>query len=183
MTDDHQDTDSPERSPESEVDFHFMQEAINVAREAEAAGDIPVGAVIVFEGEVIARAGNGRKIHGDPTAHAEVVALRLAAEKIGHWRLHGCTLYVTLEPCLMCSGAIILSRVDRVVFASEDPKAGAVTSLYRVLEDTRLNHRPEVTSGIRAEECSEMLRAFFRTRRAESAKKKKRRGDREAEGA
>jgi len=138
-------------------------------REAEAAAshsDVPIGAVVLdASGAVIARAGNERELHGDPTAHAEVVAIRRAAEAVGEWRLTGCTLVVTLEPCTMCAGAIVASRIDRLVFGAFDEKAGAVSSLWDVVRDPRLNHRPTVIPGVLAEECGELLDAFFRERR------------------
>jgi tRNA(adenine34) deaminase len=146
-------------------DEGFMREAIAEASKAEAAGDIPVGAVIVKDGAIIARAGNARKISDDPTAHAEVLAIREAAKVVGNWRLEGCTLYVTLEPCTMCAGALVLARVARVVYAAPDPKAGAVESLYEILSDTRLNHSPEVAGGLLAEKSADLLRDFFRARR------------------
>jgi len=146
-------------------DEPFMREAIAEAMKAEADGDIPVGAVIEKDGVIIARAGNARKLSDDPTAHAEVLAIREAAKVVGNWRLEGCTLYVTLEPCTMCAGALVLSRLKRVVFGATDPKAGAVESLYTVLGDTRLNHNPEVAGGLLAEESALLLRTFFRARR------------------
>ena len=146
-------------------DVGFMQEALAEARAAESHGDVPIGAVVVKDGRVISRARNRREIDGDPTAHAEVLALRDAARHVGLWRLDGCTLYVTLEPCFMCAGACVNARVDRVVFAATDPKAGAVGSLADVLADTRLNHNPEVVGGVLADEASALLKAFFSTRR------------------
>jgi tRNA(adenine34) deaminase len=146
-------------------DEPFMREAIAEAMKAEADGDIPVGAVIEKDGVIIARAGNARKLSDDPTAHAEVLAIREAAKVVGNWRLEGCTLYVTLEPCTMCAGALVLSRLKRVVYGATDPKAGAVESLYTVLGDTRLNHNPEVAGGLLAEESALLLRTFFRARR------------------
>ncbi len=139
---------------------------------AEAAGclltgDVPVGAVVVAaDGSVLARGRNEREASGDPTAHAEVLALRRAAAALGSWRLDGCTLAVTLEPCTMCAGALVLARAARVVYAAPDPKAGAVGSLWDVVRDGRLNHRPEVVAGVRAEEAAAQLRAFFAERRA-----------------
>jgi tRNA(adenine34) deaminase len=146
-------------------DEPFMREAITEAMKAEADGDIPVGAVIEKDGVIIARAGNARKLSDDPTAHAEVLAIREAAKVVGNWRLEGCTLYVTLEPCTMCAGALVLSRLKRVVYGATDPKAGAVESLYTVLGDTRLNHNPEIAGGLLAEESALLLRTFFRARR------------------
>jgi tRNA(adenine34) deaminase len=146
-------------------DEPFMREAITEAMKAEADGDIPVGAVIEKDGVIIARAGNARKLSDDPTAHAEVLAIREAAKVVGNWRLEGCTLYVTLEPCTMCAGALVLSRLKRVVYGATDPKVGAVESLYTVLGDTRLNHNPEIAGGLLAEESALLLRTFFRARR------------------
>ena len=128
---------------------------------------MPIGAVVLDDsGQVIGRGRNEREAVGDPTAHAEVLALRAAAEARGEWRLDGCTLVVTLEPCTMCAGAAVLSRVARVVYGADDPKAGAVGSLWDVVRDRRLNHRPEVIAGVRADESSELLRGFFETHRA-----------------
>ena len=146
-------------------DVGFMQEALAEARAAEAHDDVPIGAVVVKDGAVIARARNRREADGDPTAHAEILALRDAARHVGLWRLDGCTLYVTLEPCFMCAGACVNARVDRVVYAATDPKAGAVGSLADVPADTRLNHNPEVVGGVLAEEASALLKAFFAARR------------------
>jgi tRNA(adenine34) deaminase len=144
-----------------------MGEALAEARAAVAHGDIPVGAIVLApDGSEIARGRNEREVAADPTAHAEVLALRRAAAAVGSWRLDGCTLVVTLEPCTMCAGAVVLSRVARLVYGATDPKAGAVGSLWDVVRDPRLNHRPEVLGGVLAEECGELLRAFFRDRRA-----------------
>jgi len=143
----------------------FMAKAIDQAKRAEALGDVPVGAVIIREGAIIAAAHNRTVSDGDPTAHAELLAIRKAAQVLGDWRLSGCTLLVTLEPCCMCAGAIVLSRLDRLVYGAGDPKAGAVASLYRICSDERLNHRPEILSGVRADECGEMLRRFFAAQR------------------
>jgi tRNA(adenine34) deaminase len=136
--------------------------------EAELAGsDVPIGAVVVdADGQVIGRGHNEREETGDPTAHAEVLAIRAAAEHVGEWRLTGCTLVVTLEPCTMCAGAIVLARLDRLVFAAYDEKAGAVGSLWDVVRDRRLNHRPEVVSGIMADEAGARLRDFFNGQRS-----------------
>jgi tRNA(adenine34) deaminase len=145
-----------------------MREALAEARSAPATGDVPIGAVVLDPaGKVIGRGHNEREAVGDPTAHAEVVALREAAAARGEWRLEGCTLVVTLEPCTMCAGAAVLSRVSRVVFGAYDDKAGAVGSLWDVVRDRRLNHRPEVISGVLAEECTLMLRDFFATHRVD----------------
>ncbi len=139
-----------------------MREALVVARTASAAGDVPIGAVLLdADGVVVAAAGNEREQHHDPTAHAEVLVLRRRGEQLGTWRLDGHTLVVTLEPCTMCAGASVLARVERIVFGAYDPKAGAVASLWDVVRDPRLNHRPQVVGGILADECGELLRAYF----------------------
>ncbi|GAA4818825.1 nucleoside deaminase [Nocardioides caeni] len=143
-----------------------MGRALDEARAALASGDVPIGAVVVDEsGEVIGAGHNVRERDGDPTGHAEVLALRAAARVRGEWRLSGCTLVVTLEPCTMCAGASVLSRVDRVVFGAYDDKAGAVGSLWDVVRDRRLNHRPEVVAGVLAGESTALLDAFFATHR------------------
>jgi tRNA(adenine34) deaminase len=142
-----------------------MRLALDEALAAQAHDDVPIGAVVVRDGEVIARRHNERELSGDPTAHAEVLALRDAAAVVGHWRLLDCTLYVTLEPCVMCAGALVNSRIGRVVYGATDPKAGALQSLYEVCADERLNHRPPVTAGVLADECGQVLKAFFATRR------------------
>ncbi|MCX4982238.1 tRNA adenosine(34) deaminase TadA [Streptomyces sp. NBC_00572] len=142
-----------------------MRLALAEADAAVPAGDVPVGAVVLGpDGTVIARGHNEREATGDPTAHAEVLALRRAAAATGEWRLTGCTLVVTLEPCVMCAGALVQSRVERVVFGAPDEKLGAAGSLWDLVRDRRLNHRPEVVQGVLAEECAEQLTAFFRTR-------------------
>ena len=139
-----------------------MRDALGEAAQAERVGDVPVGAVLLdADGEVIGRGHNAREAAGDPTAHAEIVALRRAAETVDGWRLDGTTLVVTLEPCTMCAGALVLARVARLVFGAYDEKAGAVGSLWDVVRDRRLNHRPEVVGGVLAEECGEVLRRFF----------------------
>jgi len=143
-----------------------MGAALEEARAALATGDVPIGAVVVDRsGDLVATGRNVREATADPTGHAEVVALQAAAAARGEWRLDGCTLVVTLEPCTMCAGAAVLARVDRLVFGAFDPKAGAVGSLWDVVRDRRLNHRPEVVSGIRAEESTALLEEFFRTHR------------------
>ncbi|MBK5111823.1 MAG: nucleoside deaminase [Thermoleophilia bacterium] len=142
-----------------------MDRAIQEARAAEQHGDVPIGAAIVRRGEVIAAGGNRRELDRDPTAHAEVIAIRAAAEALGGWRLPATTLYVTLEPCAMCAGAIVLARIPRVVFGAPDPKAGAAGSVMDLLDEPAMNHRPEVVGGFRAGECSALLTAFFATRR------------------
>ena len=146
-------------------DLAAMRLALAEARAAEAHGDVPVGAVVVRAGEVIAARHNERELTGDPTAHAEVLALRDAAASIGHWRLEDCTLYVTLEPCAMCAGAVVNGRVSRVVFAATDPKAGALRSLFGIADDPRLNHRARVDGGLLGDEAGALLRAFFAARR------------------
>ncbi|MDO7868033.1 nucleoside deaminase [Nocardioides jiangxiensis] len=143
-----------------------MRLALDEARAALATEDVPIGAVVLSPtGEVIGRGRNTREATGDPTGHAEVVAIREAAGAVGEWRLSGCTLLVTLEPCTMCAGAIVLSRLSRLVFAAYDDKAGAVGSLWDVVRDRRLNHRPEVVAGVLAREASSLLDDFFRTHR------------------
>ena len=142
-----------------------MAWAIEQARLAEAHGDVPIGAAIVRDGELLAAAGNERELRRDPTAHAEVLAIRAAAEALGGWRLPGATLYVTLEPCTMCAGAIVLARIPTVVFGVPDPKAGAAGSVLDVLAEPALNHRPEAIGGVREEECAALLRDFFAARR------------------
>ena len=154
------------------TDERYMRMAIDQAYIAEENGDVPIGCVIVYEDRVIAKAYNQREQLHDPTAHAEIVALTQAAEYIGNWRLHGCTLYVTLEPCPMCAGALVLGRLDRVVYGTDDPKTGAVRSLYQLVEDTRLNHQLEVTCGMMQDECKKQLQAFFQRRREENSNAK-----------
>jgi tRNA(adenine34) deaminase len=146
-------------------DIAPMELALAEARAAERHGDVPVGAVVVCDGVAIAHRHNERELTGDPTAHAEVLALRDAAAHLGQWRLHECTLYVTLEPCAMCAGAIVNARVARVVYGATDPKAGAVRSLYELADDRRLNHRAAVVPGVLADESSALLKAFFAARR------------------
>jgi tRNA(adenine34) deaminase len=143
-----------------------MVAALDVARLALAAGEVPIGAVVLDpSGAVIASAHNEREALHDPTAHAEVVALRRAGAALGAWQLSGCTLVVTIEPCTMCAGALVLARVARLVFGAWDPKAGAVGSLWDVVRDRRLNHRPEVVAGVRESECAQLVAAFFADRR------------------
>src|SRR5881398_682035 len=146
-------------------DEFFMRLALREAERALEHDDVPVGCVIAHGGEVIAAAPNERELRGDPTAHCEVLALREAARVLGSWRLSGTVLYVTLEPCAMCAGAIVLARVPRVVFGAVDPKAGAAGSVLNVLAEPRLNHRPEVAGGLLADESADLLREFFATRR------------------
>jgi tRNA(adenine34) deaminase len=142
-----------------------MREAMAEAQAAIAHDDVPIGAVVVHDGAIIGRGRNERERRADPTAHAEVLALREAAAALGSWRVLDSTLYVTLEPCAMCAGAIVLSRIPHVVFGCTDPKAGAAGSVLDVLAEPRLNHRPEVVGGVLAEDCAELLRTFFRARR------------------
>jgi len=142
-----------------------MREALVEAEAAAAHDDVPIGAVLVHDGEAIARAHNRREVDVDPTAHAELLALREGARHLGSWRLSGCTLYATLEPCTMCAGALVLSRLDRVVFAADDPKAGAVGAIYDIPRDPRLNHTVEVVRGVLAEEAGALLSGFFAARR------------------
>ncbi|MGH2545736.1 MAG: tRNA adenosine(34) deaminase TadA [Actinomycetota bacterium] len=150
----------------AEADERLMRLALEEARHSEGWGDVPIGAVVSRGEEVLARAGNERERRGDPTAHAEILAIREAAERAGSWRLDGCALYVTLEPCAMCAGAVVLARIDRLVFGAGDPKAGFAGSLGDLVRDPRLNHRVEVVSGVLAEEAGDMLRGFFASRRA-----------------
>ena len=154
-------------------DDYWMGKAIAQAKKAEAVGEVPIGAVIVKDGAVIARGYNLRESRQDPAAHAELIAIRKAARKLGNWRLTGATLYVTLEPCTMCMGAVILSRLDRVVFGSHDPKGGAAGSLYDLSNDSRLNHRVVLTPGVRSEETSALLTNFFAALRAKKKHLKK----------
>ena len=142
-----------------------MQEAIELARKALESEDVPIGALVVYRGRVIGRGYNQREKLQDPTAHAEMLALTAAAEYIGHWRLENCTVYVTLEPCPMCAGALVLARVARLVYGAADDKGGACGSLYQITQDPRLNHRVETVSGVLAEAAVELLQAFFQRRR------------------
>jgi tRNA(adenine34) deaminase len=143
----------------------LMDLALERARRAQAHGDVPIGAVLAREGEPLAAAGNERELRRDPTAHAELLAIRAAAEALGGWRLPETTLYVTLEPCPMCAGAIVLARIPTVVYGCADPKAGAAGSVLDVLGEPALNHRPAVSGGLREEECAALLREFFAARR------------------
>ena len=145
-----------------------MREALAAARDAARHGDVPIGALVVFDGNVIATSANRTVRDQDPTAHAEVRALREAARVRGSWRLEGCTLYVTLEPCAMCAGAVVLSRIDRLVFGAWDEKAGMVGSVGDIVRHPRLNHRAEVVAGVMAKECGELLREFFGAMRNEN---------------
>ena len=148
------------------LDEQFMQHALKLAREAAALGEVPVGAVAVKDGVVVGTGLNRREIDKDPFSHAELVAMQRAAQTLGAWRLIGVTVYVTLEPCAMCAGAMVQGRVSRLVFGASDPKAGAVGSLYDLARDNRHNHRVEVTSGVRGDECSTLLKDFFKALRA-----------------
>lgn len=148
----------------------LMAAAVEQARKADAAGDVPVGAVVAREGQIIAAEHNRRIIDADPTTHAEMLAIRSAAAAVGDWRLNGCTLAVTLEPCCMCAGAAVLARLDRVVYGATDPKAGAMKTLYQIGSDDRLNHRLEVISGVLADECGALLTDFFRRQREQGKK-------------
>lgn len=146
-------------------DEDFMRAALAEARAAAAHDDVPVGAVVVVSGEIVSRAGNERELRSDPTAHAEVLALRSASQALGSWRLDGATLYVTLEPCPMCAGAALLARLARLVYGPQDPRAGAALSLYNIVQDPRLNHRVDITYGVLEEESRSLLRSFFELRR------------------
>jgi tRNA(adenine34) deaminase len=150
---------------QEQIDERYMRMALDAARIAEENGDVPIGAVIVHEGRVIGRAYNQREQLKDPTAHAEIIALTQAAAALGLWRLHGGTIYVTLEPCPMCAGALVMARLDRLVYGCTDPKAGACGSLYDICRDGRLNHRLAVTTGVLAEDCAALLQEFFLARR------------------
>jgi len=145
----------------------WMRQALDLAREAGARGEVPVGAVAVFEDRIVGRGANAREAARDPTAHAELLAIQEAARALGRWRLGGVTLVVTLEPCAMCAGAMVLARIDRLVYAADDPKAGAAGSLMDLSGDPRLNHRFPVERGVLADEAGELLKAFFRARRTD----------------
>jgi tRNA(adenine34) deaminase len=151
-------------APPEQVEAH-MAEALDLAKKAAAMGEVPVGAVVVHEGKVVGRGHNRREVDQDPLAHAELLALREAAKSLGRWRLSGCTLYCTLEPCPMCAGALVNARVDAVVFGASDPKAGAVKTLYPLCSDDRLNHQLEVFAGVKAEPAADLLKDFFRALR------------------
>ena len=150
----------------SDQDIVYMQAALRQAEAAAQADEVPIGAVVVYEDKVIGRAHNQRELLADPTAHAEMLALTQAASYLGNWRLGGCTLYVTLEPCPMCAGAMVLARIDRLVYGPNDPKAGACQTLYHIPDDERLNHRVEVISGVLAEPCEMLLKDFFKKKRS-----------------
>ena len=150
----------------NEADEYFMRKAMQIAEEACSLDEVPVGAIVVHEGKVIGKGYNQRQTLNDPTAHAEILAITAAACAMGDWRLSGCSLYVTLEPCVMCAGAIVLARIDRVVYGASDPKAGAVENLYQILSDPRLNHQPKIQKGVLAKEAGLMLSEFFRKQRS-----------------
>lgn len=152
------------------TDEDYMRLALEEATVAASEGEVPIGAVVVCDGEVVARAHNRREQDLDPSAHAEFAAMVAASQKLERWRLTGCTVYVTLEPCLMCAGLMVNSRIDRCVYGAPDPKGGALGTLFDVSHDERLNHEFEVTAGVLQEECAEQLRAFFKRRRQENKK-------------
>lgn len=156
-----------------QTDEYYMQLALEQARLAEQLDEVPIGAVVVYEGKVIAQGYNRREIDNDPAGHAEFIAIKKASEHLGVWRLLGCTVYVTLEPCVMCAGLMHQSRIERCVYGAADPKAGALGSLYSINSDARLNHCFEVTPGVCAEECASMLRQFFRKKRERNKERKR----------
>jgi tRNA(adenine34) deaminase len=148
-----------------DADIQFMQEALAEARSAATAGEVPIGAVLVHDGAILARSSNRTIRDNDSTAHAEIIVLREAARRLGNYRLAGATLYVTIEPCSMCAGAVIQARVPRLVYGADDPKGGAVRTCFQILSDPRLNHQVEVTSGVLASECAAVIQSFFTERR------------------
>lgn len=150
------------------LDEQFMDEALRQAERAAAAGEVPVGAVIVKDGRILARAHNQVETLRDATAHAEMIAITQAAERLENWRLEGAELYVTIEPCPMCAGALVLSRVSRIVYGADDPVAGACGSVFNIVSEKRLNHRIPVVRGVHAERAADLIRSFFRSRRAAS---------------
>ena len=159
---------SREQGTENRDEF-WMRRALDLASEAAQAGEVPIAALVVYQDEIVAQAANLKEANRDPLGHAEILVIRKAADLLGRWRLSGCTLYVTLEPCTMCAGAIVHARVDRVVYAAKDPKAGAVHSLYQILADERLNHLPQVVSGVLEADAAKQLKDFFRALRARNA--------------
>jgi tRNA(adenine34) deaminase len=161
---DHRENAEPGARDDS-FDLSMMARALDLAHEARNLGEVPVGALVVRSGRVIAQAYNLRETLNDPTAHAERLALAWAGRSLGSWRLEGCILYVTLEPCVMCAGAIVLSRIKRLVYGADDPKAGGCESLYQVVSDSRLNHQCQITKGVLATECGNVLKEFFQERR------------------
>jgi tRNA(adenine34) deaminase len=165
LTDPYDAPDLPSSVPGAAIHDRWMRAALEEARVAAAEDEVPVGAVVVAAGRIVGSGHNQREALNDPTAHAEMIALTQAAATLGSWRLDGCTLYVTLEPCPMCAGAILQARVPAVVWGAADPKAGAVASLYRLFEDRRLNHRVDHVGGVLADECGRMLSEFFRAKR------------------
>jgi tRNA(adenine34) deaminase len=148
-----------------DTDIQFMQEALAEARASAAAGEVPIGAVVVHDGKILTRSGNRTIRDNDPTAHAEIVVLREAARFLGNYRLARSTLYVTIEPCSMCAGAMIQARIPRLVYGTDDPKGGAVRTCFQILSDPRLNHQVEVTSGVLAADCANLVQSFFAARR------------------
>lgn len=150
-----------------------MDQALALAREAAILNEVPVGAIVVYQNQIIARAYNRRELDQDPAAHAELLAMRIAAQRLGTWRLEGCTVYVTLEPCPMCAGAMVLARIDRCVYGCTDPKGGFMGTLGDLSQHPQLNHRFAVTSGVRAEACSAVLKNFFRALRAKKKRQRK----------
>lgn len=158
---------------QNELDTYFMNLALAQAKKAEELDEVPIGAVVVYENQVIAQGYNRREVDNDPAGHAEFIAMKQASEKLGVWRLSGCTVYVTLEPCLMCAGLMYQARIDRCVYGAADPKAGALGSLYSVNEDDRLNHTFDVTSGVCSQECATVLRTFFQNKRKRNKERKK----------
>ncbi|MCJ7675227.1 MAG: tRNA adenosine(34) deaminase TadA [Sedimentisphaerales bacterium] len=157
--------DEAGKSVLGDTDERFMRLALDQAKIAQENGDVPIGAVIVHQNQIIGKAYNQREQLKDPTAHAEIIALTQAAAALQSWRLTGCTMYVTLEPCPMCAGALVLARIDRLVYGCDDPKTGACKSLYNIVQDERLNHRLEVTTGVLADDCSRLLQDFFQQKR------------------
>jgi tRNA(adenine34) deaminase len=149
-------------------DRDFMELALEEARKAPGHDDVPIGAVAVAGGEILARAHNERELRSDPTAHAEILALQKASRRLGRWRLNDVTLYVSLEPCPMCAGALVAARIHRLVYGAADDRAGAALSLYNLVQDPRLNHECQVTAGVMGEECGELLRAFFQDKRGKA---------------
>ena len=158
---------------QQEADSFFMGLALEQANLAGQQDEVPIGAVVVYEGQVISRGYNRREIDNDPAGHAEFLALKKASKHLGAWRLSGCTVYVTLEPCLMCAGLMYQARIDRCVYGAADPKAGALGSLYSINADKRLNHVFEVSAGVRSEECADLLRRFFREKRQRNKERKR----------
>ena len=158
---------------QNKLDTYFMNLALAQAKKAEELDEVPIGAVVVHENQVIAQGYNRREVDNDPAGHAEFIAMKQASEKLGVWRLSGCTVYVTLEPCLMCAGLMYQARIDRCVYGAADPKAGALGSLYSVNEDDRLNHTFDVTSGVCSQECAAVLRTFFKNKRKRNKERKR----------